>query len=65
MKVIWEKIKNLIYKINFQYAYNKYSYIKTIFTINIFFYKNHEMSEYALDLIAGYVVNIIAFLILL
>lgn len=64
VKVIWKKIKDQLYKVYLQHVYNKNGNIKAILNIIMFCYLRHEISEYALDLIASHIVDIIAFLVL-
>lgn len=64
VKVIREKIKDQLRKVHLQHAYDKNGNIKATLNIGMFRYLRHEISEYALDLMASHVVGVTALSVL-
>ena len=64
VKVTREKIKDQLRKMHLQHAYDKNGNIKATLNIGMFRYLRHEISEYALDLMASHVVGITALSVL-
>lgn len=64
VKVIRKKIEDQLRKVHFQHTYDKNGKIKATLNIGMFRYLRHEISEYALDLMASHAVGITVLLVL-